>query len=98
CSVERRRDDVAYIDASKRHCVTLRVIAEVTSRAAAVAESGAAAGSVGADLGATPVTVGEGATMHRRDCSLIAHRDDLVPASASNSTLTSCRVCRPTPL
>ncbi|WP_235738596.1 hypothetical protein [Nocardioides alcanivorans] len=85
-------------EASKRLGDTLLVLAEVTSRAAAAAEAAQSADTLGADLGATPVTVGEGSTMHRRDCSLIAHRDDLVPASASNTALTVCRVCRPTPL
>lgn len=81
-------------EASKRLGDTLLVLAEVTSRAAAVAETRTPGAP---DLGATPVTVGEGSTMHRRDCALIAHRDDLVPAAASNSALTVCRVCRPTP-
>jgi len=84
-------------EASKRLGDTLLVLAEVTSRAAAVAEAGQVS-AVGADPGAIPVTVGEGSTMHRRDCSLIAHRDDLVPASAGTTALTLCRVCRPTPI
>jgi hypothetical protein len=33
--------------------------------------------------------------MHRRDCALIAHRDDLRPVGENNQDLVACRVCRP---
>ena len=33
--------------------------------------------------------------MHRRDCQLIAHRNDLNPVREANGHLTGCRVCRP---
>ena len=52
-------------EASKRLADTLLVLADVTSRSAAVNDSGV-------DVDALPVTAGDGATMHRRDCSLIA--------------------------
>jgi hypothetical protein len=42
-----------------------------------------------------PVTAGDGTTMHRRDCALISHRDDLRPVGEDNSHLAPCRVCRP---
>lgn len=77
-------------EASKRLADTLLVLADITSRAAASAESHS-----GADVGALPVTVGEGTTMHRRDCQLVADRDDLVPVGARSGALTACRVCRP---
>jgi hypothetical protein len=75
-------------DASKRLADTLLVLADVTSRAAATNDQGF-------DTDGLPVTAGDGATMHRRDCSLIAHRDDLRPVGENNAHLTACRVCRP---
>lgn len=73
--------------ASKRLADTLLVLADVTSRAAALDDNGV-------DLAALPVTAGDGTTMHRRDCALIAHRDDLQPA-ADRPGLAACRVCKP---
>ena len=66
----------------------LLVLADVTSRSAAVNDKGV-------DVGAIPVTAGGGTTMHRRDCALIAHRDDLTPVGEDNGNLVACRVCRP---
>ena len=68
---------------------TLLVLADVTSRAAASVEAPS-----GQDLQALPVTAGQGTTLHRRDCALIAHRDDLQPGGGRTG-LTSCRVCKP---
>lgn len=75
-------------EASKRLADTLLVLADVTSRAASVNDRGL-------DVSALPVTAGGGTTMHRRDCSLIAHRDDLTPVGENNANLVPCRVCRP---
>jgi hypothetical protein len=75
-------------ESSKRLADTLLVLADVTSRSATT-------DSAGQDVGAIPVTAGDGTTMHRRDCSLIAHRDDLRPVGENNAHLTMCRVCRP---
>lgn len=48
------------------------------------------------DVGATPVVAGaNGASVHRRDCRLVAHRDDLRPLTEGDSRLTPCRVCNP---
>lgn len=75
--------------ASQRLADTLLVLADVTSRAAGPADA--------VDTGALPVTAGEGSTVHRRDCALIAHREDLQPLGArSGGDLVPCRVCRPT--
>jgi hypothetical protein len=41
------------------------------------------------------VLAGAGSTVHRRDCPLIAHRDDLHPLTGDQSGLGTCRVCRP---
>ena len=75
-------------ESSKRLADTLLVLADVTSRSAAISDQGV-------DVSAIPVTAGEGTTMHRRDCQLIAHREDLHPVGADNAQLTACRVCRP---
>ncbi|MBB6628605.1 hypothetical protein H5V45_14865 [Nocardioides sp. KIGAM211] len=75
-------------ESSKRLADTLLVLADVTSRAAAQADNGV-------DVSALPVTAGDGTTMHRRDCSLVAHRADLAPVGEDNGHLTACRVCRP---
>lgn len=75
-------------ESSKRLADTLLLLAEVTAH-------GARTDSAGRDLGALPVTAGGGTTLHRRDCSLIAHRDDLTPVGEDNAHLSVCRVCRP---
>lgn len=49
-----------------------------------------------ADPGAVPVLAGAGATVHRRDCALIAHRPDLRVLTGTETDLGTCRVCRPT--
>jgi hypothetical protein len=45
--------------------------------------------------GAELVLAGNGSTVHRRDCPLIAHRDDLRPLAGEDNNLGTCRVCRP---
>ncbi|MCW2751649.1 MAG: hypothetical protein JWR83_2759 [Aeromicrobium sp.] len=48
------------------------------------------------DVGAAPVVAGTiGASVHRRDCRLIAHRDDLRPVAERDVGLSPCRVCNP---
>ncbi|MCW2774004.1 MAG: hypothetical protein JWN91_2330 [Nocardioides sp.] len=75
-------------ESSKRLADTLLVLADVTSRAATTRDDGV-------DVSGLPVTAGDGTTMHRRDCALIAHRQDLQPVGENNGHLTVCRVCRP---
>jgi len=75
-------------EASRRLADTLLVLADVTSRAASLNDRGV-------DVSALPVTAGEGTTLHRRDCALVAHRDDLRPVGESNASLVACRVCKP---
>jgi hypothetical protein len=43
----------------------------------------------------TLVFAGEGTTVHRRDCPLIAHRTDLRETDGRDPNATPCRVCRP---
>jgi len=75
-------------DSQRRLADTLLVLADVTSRAATTRGDGV-------DVSGLPVTAGDGTTIHRRDCSLIAHRADLRPVGEDNGGLTPCRVCRP---
>ncbi|GAA4808809.1 hypothetical protein ACFQ0K_03145 [Nocardioides caeni] len=75
-------------ESSKRLADTLLLLAEVTA-ANVTTDDG------GRDLGAIPVVAGNGTTIHRRDCSLIAHRDDLTPVGENTGHLSTCRVCRP---
>ena len=65
-------------EASRRLADTLLVLADVTSRAASLNDAGL-------DVSALPVTAGDGATMHRRDCALVVHRDDLRPVGENNA-------------
>lgn len=82
-------------ESTKRLADTLLLLAEVTANAANASAIAGGADHRGADLGAIPVIAGSGTTMHRRDCSLIAHRDDLTPVGEANAHLVSCRVCQP---
>ncbi|MDT4919368.1 MAG: hypothetical protein QOI15_270 [Pseudonocardiales bacterium] len=60
-------------------------------------QGGSAAGDSAVDeaRGAELVLAGNGSTVHRRDCPLIAHRADLRPLTGNESGLGTCRVCRP---
>lgn len=73
---------------------TMLVLADLVSRQ--TAGSSAVAEATIADPGAVPVLAGDGATVHRRDCQLIAHRDDLHVLTGHEHDITTCRVCQPT--
>jgi hypothetical protein len=47
------------------------------------------------DPGSVLVVAGNGSTVHRADCDLIADRDDLRPAGPDAPGLTACRLCAP---
>ncbi|MDP3967665.1 MAG: hypothetical protein Q8Q02_05245 [Nocardioides sp.] len=81
-------------EASKRLADTLLLLADVASRGAS---SGAAHLPPAAtrDPGSVAVVAGSGTTVHRADCSLIGHRDDLRPAGNDTAGLTQCRLCKP---
>jgi len=55
----------------------------------------AADGELDDASGAELVLAGNGSTVHRRDCPLINHRDDLRPLTGNETDLGTCRVCRP---
>ena len=85
-------------DTAKRLSDTLLVLADVVSHSASAAQHGAAPTTAPAaqrDAGAVLVVAGSGRTVHRRDCSLVAHRDDLLPAGGDAPDLTACRLCKP---
>jgi hypothetical protein len=48
-----------------------------------------------AEQDAVPVVAGAGTTAHRRDCQLIADRDDLTVLTGDEKDLTTCRICKP---
>jgi hypothetical protein len=55
----------------------------------------APSGAVDESRGAELVLAGSGSTVHRRDCPLINHRDDLHALTGDETGLGTCRVCRP---
>jgi hypothetical protein len=73
---------------------TMLVLADLVSRQQAGAADSAY--DTMADPGAVPVLAGAGNTVHRRDCALITHRNDLHVLSGTEVGLTTCRVCKPT--
>jgi hypothetical protein len=46
------------------------------------------------DPGSVLVVAGNGTTVHRADCDLVAGRDDLRPAGPDAPNLTRCRLCQ----
>lgn len=73
---------------------TMLVLADLVSRQSTGGTS--VAEVTIADPGAVPVLAGDGSTVHRRDCQLIAHREDLSVLTGHERDLTTCRVCQPT--
>lgn len=80
-------------DAARELSDTMLVLADLVSR---TGTSTSTFEKAVADPGAIPVTAGESTTVHRRDCALIQHRDDLHVLTGTEKDLTTCRVCRPT--
>jgi hypothetical protein len=81
-------------DSARQLSDTMLVLADLVSRQSATT-TGAAETTL-ADPGAVPVLTGTGTTAHRRDCQLIAHRDDLRVLTGYEHDVTPCRVCKPT--
>src|SRR4051812_48282195 len=75
-------------ESSRRLAPPLLALADAPSRPPSPNDRGVA-------VPAIPATAGDGATMHRRDCALIAHRDDLRPVGEHRQDLVACRVCKP---
>jgi hypothetical protein len=78
-------------DSSRQLADTLLVLADLVSRQG----GGTALDTAAVDAGAVPVLAGNGTTVHRRDCPLIAHREDLHVLTGTEIDPTLCRVCRP---
>lgn len=73
---------------------TMLVLADLVSRQPAGRTTEASA-PVTYDAGAVPVLAGDGSTIHRSDCALVAHREDLHVLTGQERNLGTCRVCRP---
>jgi hypothetical protein len=87
-------------ESAQRMADTMLVLADLVARQgqlAGLSSDRAAAGEPAATTqdGTTLVLAGAGSTVHRRDCPLIAHRDDLHALSGQETDLGTCRVCRP---
>jgi len=82
-------------DSARQLSDTMLVLADIVSRTSAGGATAPLEQAI-ADPGAIPVLAGEGTTTHRRDCALIAHRDDLRVLTGTEHGLATCRVCKPT--
>jgi hypothetical protein len=87
-------------ESAQRLADTMLVLADIVARQgqlATVPGSRTEAGEPAATTqdGTTLVLAGAGSTVHRRDCPLIAHRDDLHALTGAETDLGTCRVCRP---
>ena len=75
---------------------TLLLLADAVSHNNVVANGAARPASAPArprDPGSVLVVAGNGTTVHRADCELVAGRDDLQPAGPDAPNLTACRLC-----
>ena len=72
---------------------TLLLLADAVSHNNAVANASRPAARP-RDPGSVLVVAGNGTTVHRADCDLVAGRDDLRPAGPDAPNLTPCRLCR----
>jgi hypothetical protein len=78
-------------DSSRQLADTILILADMVSRQG----GGSPLDTAAADAGAVPVFAGGGTTVHRRDCALIAHRNDLKVMTGTEVNPTTCRVCKP---
>ena len=79
-------------EAQRQLSDTLLLLADAVSHNNAVA-NGTRPAARPRDPGAVLVVAGNGTTVHRADCDLVAGRDDLRPAGADAPNLTRCRLC-----
>ena len=84
-------------EAQRQLSDTLLLLADAVSHNSAIA-AGAANGTGRPvarprDAGSVLVVAGNGTTVHRADCDLVAGRDDLHPAGPDAPNLTRCRLC-----
>jgi hypothetical protein len=77
-------------ESTRRLADSMLALADIVAR-----QGGAAAPTSAAAVDDELVLAGSGSTLHRRDCPLIAHREDLRPAGGERNGYHTCRVCRP---
>ncbi|MDT4939434.1 MAG: hypothetical protein QOG80_3105 [Pseudonocardiales bacterium] len=82
-------------DSARQLADSLLVLGDMVSRQSGASAGLGAVAATSVESGAVPVFAGDGTTVHRRDCPLIAHRDDLHPLTGNEVDPTLCRVCRP---
>lgn len=80
-------------EAQRQLSDTLLLLADAVSHNNAVANN-ARPTARPRDPGSVLVVAGNGTTVHRADCDLVAGRDDLRPAGPDAPNLTPCRLCR----
>jgi hypothetical protein len=83
-------------EAQRQLSDTLLLLADAVSHTTAVAGTAGNAARPAArprDPGSVLVVAGNGTTVHRADCDLVAGRDDLRPAGPDAPNLTRCRLC-----
>jgi hypothetical protein len=81
-------------EAQRQLSDTLLLLADAVSHNTAMANGGASRPVARPrDPGSVLVVAGNGTTVHRADCDLVAGREDLRPAGADAPNLTRCRLC-----
>lgn len=80
-------------EAQRQLSDTLLLLADAVSHNTAAAAGAAAPVARPRDPGSVLVVAGNGTTVHRADCDLVAGRDDLRPAGPDAPNLTRCRLC-----
>lgn len=81
-------------EAQRQLSDTLLMLADAVSHNNAVASGAGRPAARPRDPGSVLVVAGNGTTVHRADCDLVAGRDDLRPAGPDAPNLTPCRLCR----
>jgi hypothetical protein len=80
-------------DSARQLADAMLVLVDLVSKQSGSLAPGA--GTSNAFVADELVLAGAGTTVHRRDCPLIAHRNDLHPVTGDQTGLGTCRVCRP---
>jgi len=80
-------------EAQRQLSDTLLLLADAVSHNTAAANGAARPSARPRDPGSVLVVAGNGTTVHRADCDLVAGRDDLRPAGPDAPNLTRCRLC-----
>jgi hypothetical protein len=81
-------------EAQRQLSDTLLLLADAVSHNTAMANGGGSRPAARPrDPGSVLVVAGNGTTVHRADCDLVAGREDLRPAGADAPNLTRCRLC-----